>query len=118
MPNKVVHFEIVGNDAKKSQEFYRALFGWTVDADNEYNYGMVDPKETGIGGGIGGGVGGPSHATFYVEVDDLQATLDQAERLGGKTRMPPDDVAGVTIAQFEDPDGVIIGLIKSGGATS
>jgi hypothetical protein len=34
MPNPVTHFEIVGKDGKKLQEFYASLFGWAVDANN------------------------------------------------------------------------------------
>ena len=43
----------------------------------------------GIGGGIGPSPEGVNRVTFYVDVDDLQAYLDKAERLGGKTVMPP-----------------------------
>ncbi len=34
MAQKVVHFEIIGKDGKKLQEFYSALFGWNIDANN------------------------------------------------------------------------------------
>ena len=40
MPNPVVHWEILGQDPKKSREFYAKLFGWHVDANNPYNYGV------------------------------------------------------------------------------
>ena len=51
---------------------------------------------------------------FYVEADDLQAVLDQAESLGAKTILPVTDFGGVvTIAMFSDPDGLLVGLVKS-----
>lgn len=51
---------------------------------------------------------------FYVETEDLQAVLDKAESLGAKTVMPVTDVGGaVTIAMFNDPDGLLIGLVKA-----
>jgi predicted enzyme related to lactoylglutathione lyase len=114
MPHAVTHFEIGGPDASALQAYYRELFGWTIDADNPMNYGMVSPTAPGIGGGIGPTPDNGPHVTFYVETDDLQASLDKAEALGGKTVMPPMDVPdGPTIAMFADPAGNVIGLAKS-----
>jgi predicted enzyme related to lactoylglutathione lyase len=47
-------------------------------------------------------------------VPDLQAALDKAERLGGKSLMPPTEIpeGNVTIAMFSDPEGTTCGLIK------
>ena len=50
MPNPVVHFEVLGKDGKKSQEFYTNLFGWHLDADNPMSYGIVDTHDEGING--------------------------------------------------------------------
>jgi predicted enzyme related to lactoylglutathione lyase len=112
MANQVAWFEVVGKDGKKLQSFYTGLFGWKLDANNPMNYGMSDPGETGIGGGIGGSQDGSTQLTFYVTVDDLQASLDKAEKLGGKTVMPPMDVpGGPKIAMFADPEGNVVGLM-------
>jgi predicted enzyme related to lactoylglutathione lyase len=116
MPNPVVHFEIISRDAPAALAFYNDLFGWDVDADNEFNYGIVQKQgDEGIGGGIGGSFDGEqSFVTFYVQVDDLQGTLDRAEAMGGRTVMPPMEIPGaVTMAQFVDPEGHRIGLVKS-----
>ncbi len=114
MPNPVVHFEIQAKDAKGMQEFYSRLFGWHIDDNNPMNYGMVDTHaEGGINGGIGPAPEGTSRVTFYAQVDDLQAYLDKAERLGGKTVMPPTEIPDiVTLAMFSDPEGNLIGMIK------
>jgi uncharacterized protein len=112
--NKVTWFEVVGKDAKKLQEFYAKAFGWKVDANNPMNYGMIDQSEAGIGGGVGASPDGETHVTFYIEVDDLQKALDQVEKVGGKTVNPPMDVPnGPTLAHFSDPEGNLIGLLKS-----
>ena len=116
MANPVAWFEVTGKDGKKLQKFYGSLFGWKIDANNPMNYGMTDSSETGIGGGIGPSQDGSSNLTFYVAVGDLQASLDQAEKLGGKTVMPPMDVPdGPTIAMFADPEGNVVGLMKTSG---
>jgi uncharacterized protein len=115
MANPVTHFEIHGRDGKKTQAFYASLFGWTVDADNPMDYGMVSAQEgEGIGGGIAQAQGQPM-VTVYVEVEDLEATLKTAESLGGKTVLPPSDVpGGPKLALFADPDGNLIGLAQAG----
>lgn len=115
MSAPVVHWEIIVKDGKKANEFYAKLFDWKIDANNPMHYGMV---ETGGTGGINGGIGqmeegNPPYVTFYVKVDDLQAYLDKAERLGGKTIMPPTEIPNVvTMAMFTDPEGNKIGMIK------
>ncbi len=68
-----------------------------------------------IGGGIGAAQdGGPGQVTFYVEVDDPAAYLQKAERLGGRTIVPPTEVeqAGLEFAFFADPEGHVVGLSK------
>jgi predicted enzyme related to lactoylglutathione lyase len=50
---------------------------------------------------------------IYVEVDDPQAYLDKAVAKGGKVVMPVSDLGMVVIAQFQDPEGNVIGLAKA-----
>jgi predicted enzyme related to lactoylglutathione lyase len=121
MGQPVVHFEVVGRDAEALQRYYAELFGWQINADNPMRYGLVDREgnTTADGVGIGGGIGpGPEgyagHVTFYVEVPDVEASLAQAESLGGTRMMGPDQVMeGLVIGLFNDPEGHVIGLIQS-----
>ena len=116
MPNPITHWEIVSaSKGKDLQDFYANLFDWKVDANNPFNYGLVDTAtESGINGGIGP-TEGPSRVTIYAEVDDLQAYLDKAVSLGATVQMEPTEIPGaVTMAMFADPDGNSFGLIKSG----
>ena len=122
MGRAVVHFEVIGKDADKLKSYYSDLFGWAFDSDNPMNYGVVQREGNtnadgvGIGGGVGTGPEGyPGHVTFYVEVPDVEAALAQAERLGGKRLMGPDRVTDqVEIGQFADPEGHVIGVVKTG----
>lgn len=112
MGARVMHFEVLGRDGKRSQEFYAALFDWKIDANNPMQYGLVASDPPGIGGGIGESPAAPA-VTFYVAVPDLAAALAKAESLGGKTVMEPHAVpGGPEIAMFADPDGNHIGLVK------
>lgn len=114
MSNPVVHWEIISAEAKKLQSFYSELFGWTINADNLMQYGLVASSEGGgIDGGIGPSMDGSGSLTFYVQVPDLEAALKQVESLGGKTVMPPVEIPNlVTFAKFSDPDGNVVGLLK------
>jgi uncharacterized protein len=121
MGQAVVHFEVMGNDPRKLWSFYSDLFDWKINSDNPMNYGIVDREGntnadgTGIGGGVGGmPEGRPGHVTFYVEVPDVEAALGKAESLGGKRLMGPEKVSeGIEIGLFDDPEGHLIGVIKS-----
>jgi predicted enzyme related to lactoylglutathione lyase len=104
------------------QRYYGELFGWEIDANNPMGYGVVqrEGNTNADGIGIGGGVGGPGpddypgHVTFYVEVPDVEAALANAESLGGSRVMGPEKVMdGVEIGLFNDPEGHLIGVVKS-----
>jgi len=121
MGQPVVHFEIIGTDADKLRGYYGELFGWEFDADNPMNYGMVQREGNvnadgvGIPGGVGAGPEGYSgHVTFYIEVPDVEAALAKAESLGGTRVMGPDKVMEqIEIGQFTDPEGHLVGLVKT-----
>jgi len=121
MGQPVVHFEIVGKDAEKLRSYYSDLFAWEFNADNPMNYALVqrdgntNADGVGIGGGVGAGPEGyPGHVTFYVEVPDVEAALARAESLGGSRMMGPEKVMeGVEIGLFNDPEGHLVGVVKS-----
>jgi uncharacterized protein len=117
MANPVVHFEIGAADDRPLLAFYGELFGWGLRAVPGVNYTRVDTQG---GGGINGGIGrsgtGEAWATFYVEVDDPQAFLDRAEALGATTVLPATEIPGMaTFAMFDDPDGLLVGLMQGEG---
>ena len=123
MGRAIVHFEIIGRDPSRLRDFYRSLFGWEFDTSGPVvaavsepgNYGFIAPTG-GSGGGVPGGVGGGSghepHVVFYVGVPDVQAFLDEAQRLGGTWRFGPERSPGgdLVVGQFLDPEGNLIGL--------
>jgi predicted enzyme related to lactoylglutathione lyase len=116
MGNPVVHFDISGPNLNELVTFYGTLFGWKIDLIPEMNYALIDTQGgKGINGGIGSPPDGTSHVTFYAMADDLQAVLDKAESLGGKTTQPVMTIPGaVTLAMFADPEGHQIGLVGGG----
>jgi len=116
MGNAVVHFEVVTSDGSALKKFYSELFGWHTETFSMAEGNPYQLIDTHSGGGINGGIAtapGLNVVTIYVEAPDLQALLDKAEKLGGKTMMPPTDMQMVTIANFTDPQGNVIGLVKT-----
>ncbi len=110
MPHPVIHFEIGCRDSKGTQNFYARLFDWKINEQGPA--AMID-----TGGGITGHITAlghePHHYTiFYVQVDNVQAYLDKAKALGGKTLVPPVDLPNGTFAWIGDPEGNTIGLWK------
>jgi uncharacterized protein len=118
MAAPVTHFEINARDSKRANQFYSNLFGWSIETVGDPTtmvYGMVN---TGVKMGINGGIGqtqegGHASVTFYVQVEDVPSHLDRAVALGGRVIVPLTEVPGmVTFAQFADPEGNIVGIIK------
>lgn len=113
MGSPVVHFEIMGGNGDQLEKFYAGLFGWKIDSNNPMKYGVIDTgTQAGIKGGVGPNHYGGNRVTVYIEVEDLQMTLNKAEKLGGKTVLPPSDVpGGPRLAMFADPAGNVTGLL-------
>ena len=120
MGQPVVHFEVIAKDPEEMQSYYSDLFGWDINSDNPVNYGIVSREGNtnsdgvGIGGGVGGGPEGyDGHATFYVEVSDVEAALAKAESLGGSRMMGPEKVMErLEIGLFNDPEGHLVGVVS------
>jgi uncharacterized protein len=119
----VVHFEIIGNDPEKLRSYYGDLFGWEFDMPSPVarevsepgSYGFLNlvtsEDGTGIRGGVGGGPGYQSRAVFYVQVPNVEAALQRAERLGGTRVMgPATSPNGLVVGHFTDPEGTLIGV--------
>lgn len=114
MGNPVIHFEVIGRDLDALQGFYGELFGWKTQPLPEMGYALVEKEGEGIAGGLGVSPdGGAGHVTFYVATDDPQATLDQAVALGGSVVMPVTELPMVTLALLADPEGHVVGIVKS-----
>ena len=58
------------------------------------------------------GPAGGKRVSVYLRVEDLDATLAKAEKLGGKVVLPPSQVpGGPKLAMFADPAGNVTGLL-------
>lgn len=115
MPAPVVHFEIHG-DLDANVDFYKKQFDWDIQVMEmpDGKYGMVAGEEgkPGIGGGLA--AADTPMVTIYIEVADVDATLAQIEKGGGKIIQPAMEIPDVvTFGLFADPAGNTIGLVKA-----
>lgn len=109
MPNPVIHFEIGCRDSGRTQQLYRTLFDWTIEA--------AGPAANISGAGIDGHITQLGHephnyTIFYVQVADVAAHIAKAESLGCKKLVGPITIPTGTFALIADPDGNTIGLWK------
>ncbi len=117
MANPVVHFEILGNEGSELIDFYRNVFGWPLQnhpIPGWPSYAIMQPAE-GIGGAVGSADAAPNGAVLvYVEVDDLDETLNRAVGRGASVALPVTSVAGteLKVAWLRDPQGNLVGLVR------
>ena len=119
--DSVVHFEIPAKDPKRASAFYSKAFGWQFNQFPGFDYWMVgttasdkdgQPTSPGaINGGMGKKEGPLQVPTVTIKVTDIDKTLENVKKLGGKTagkKTPVGDM-GFT-AYFTDTEGNVIGL--------
>jgi hypothetical protein len=116
MGQPVVHFEIHGTNAEALDTFYGELFGWKSTFMEQIGYRTIDTDagKQGISGGIMQSPMNQPMVTFYIEVADVTKSLKEAEKLGGSIVLEEHDVPeGPVIGMFSDPEGNVVGLVKS-----
>lgn len=114
MSNPVVQWQIVTKNPEELAAFYSSLFGWSVNANNAMGYREMS---SGNGRGISGGIWprgdeGQNLVQLFVEVEDIDAVLEKATQLGGRTLMPQQQLPdGDAMALMLDPAGLSLGLV-------
>ena len=86
MPHPVIHAEIRSEDPDATRSFFAELFGWKVASEGGFpGYTFIDTgAENGPAVTISPRQGADNKVLFFVSVDDVPATLEKAEQLGGK----------------------------------
>jgi uncharacterized protein len=118
---KFVWYELMTPDPKAAETFYRSAIGW--GAQDSGMPGMSYTLLTAGGMPVAGLMETPQRIldsgasafwTGYVYVDDVDATVAQAEKEGSAVHHPPDDIPGVgRFAVIADPQGAAIALFKT-----
>ena len=109
----IVHIELSSKDNVATGKFYSELFDWKVQQIPEMQYATFESGSGSVGGGFNPvREGFPAGTiTFYVQTDDIEATLAKVTKAGGQVIREKIDMGQTgQMAVFADFDGNIIGL--------
>lgn len=110
--------ELMTNDPESAREFYSQLFGWEFETmpmpDGEYHVASVAGETVaGICNFPPQAEGAPPCWGQYITVNDVDATAEKVEALGGKIIVPPTDIPSIgRFTMFTDPQGAAINAIS------
>jgi predicted enzyme related to lactoylglutathione lyase len=113
---KLCYLELPAADVDASADFYRRVFGWTIDRRGDGALAFTDTV---------GGVSGvfvtdrqpadDPHILVYVMVADAEAAVTSIAASGGRlVRWTPPEAAE-TFAWFADPAGNVLGIYQQPG---
>ena len=113
---KVCYIEIPATDIRRSAEFYRAVFGWSLRTRGDGTIAFDD----GVGEVSGTWVLGRPAMTepglmVFIMVDSVEATIRAVEAHGGVIVQPIGADAPEITARFRDPGGNVLGLYQEPG---
>ncbi|MHA2141946.1 MAG: VOC family protein [Candidatus Thorarchaeota archaeon] len=115
---RVVHFEIVADDAERISKFYEKVFDWKVqkwEGPMEYWFLMTgDEKEPGIDGAFGMRQSPEDVTVNTIDVDDVDKYVKLVEENGGEIVRPKQVIPGVGyLAYIKDTEGNLWGMMHS-----
>lgn len=121
MAGGVVHFEIPADDENRAREFYGSIFGWEFQVlpEMDYSLAMTTPMDEegrpAVSGSINGGLfrrsGQLPAPVVTVDVEDIDAALEQIVARGGSVHREKMEVPGMGWnAYFKDSEGNVVGL--------
>ena len=114
----IVWHDLLTNEVAKAKRFYTELLGWEYQIEHasefawnsgEADYPLILANGEAHGGFVDPGQDIPSHWIAFVMVEDVDAVIVKAKKLGAMIDREPFDVPGVgRIAVIRDPQGAII----------
>jgi uncharacterized protein YndB with AHSA1/START domain/predicted enzyme related to lactoylglutathione lyase len=120
-PHGAFHWnELLTRDVKGARDFYAKALGWTFETmavpGGIGDYTIAKSGDAAVGGIFE--MNGPQfentppHWMAYISVDDIDARIEGALKIGAKVMMPAMDIEGVgRFAVIQDPTGAYIGWI-------
>lgn len=131
MDSTIVHFEIPADDPERAAQFYRDLFGWTINRwenPNGIQYWLVEtvptdekgaPVRPGVNGGLMPRMYPGQQPVNYIAVRSVDEAVAKAERLGAKLMMGKTPVPGMGwFAQMSDPEGNVLAVWETDNAAA
>jgi len=118
---RFVWHDLLTTDPKAALSFYEDVVGWKTQPWESGEYTMWVGGEGPLGGTMklpdeARKMGAPPHWTSNVAVADVDASVAQVRKLGGRVYVEPNDIPKVgRFAVIADPQGATINLFKPSG---
>ena len=118
---KFVWHDLITDDVDAARRFYSGLFGWTfkettrpgggpyvlISSQGYFIAGMVELADPGEGQDYSRWLG-------YLSVMDVDAAATSTQAEGGEVVVAPRDLGNIArVAAIEDPQGAVLGLVRS-----
>ena len=113
---RFVWYELMTGDVSAAKAFYTRVAGWSTQEMPAMGYTIFT-----AGGDMAAGLmalpaeaqGVPPHWMGHVAVDDIEATVAQAERLGAAVHVPPRNIPDMgRFAVLADPQGAAFSVYQ------
>lgn len=120
----VVHFEMPYKNSERVVGFYSKVFGWQMQelgpsmngyilAGTTETENMLPKKPGVINGGLFPYEKGRTVTLVTIQVDDINKTMENVKKSGGKVLGDPVDIAGIgKYVSIEDPEGNMVSLLQ------
>ena len=114
---RVIHFELVADNADEMSQFYESIFGWKVqkwEGPIDYWFLMTgDSNEQGIDGAFAMRQSEDDPIINTIDVDDAEKVAKKIEENGGEIVRPLSAVPGVGwLIYFKDTEGNLWGAMQ------
>jgi hypothetical protein len=117
MAADIVHIEFKSWNLARTSEFYARLFDWKMEQNASASYMKLASGDGPSVGWFRADLVQSPGPVAYLPVDDLETTLDEVERAGGRVLVRSLPFAGGgEVGLFADPDGNVLGLWHRKGA--
>lgn len=118
----VQHFEIPADDVNRAQEFYKKVFGWSMQKTSnpenpDKDYWHFDTKDNDGNKGLSGGMmkrQAPEHTvTNYITVSSIEQYQSKIEQHGGKIMIKKTEIPNMGyFTIFTDSENNMFGLFE------
>ena len=115
--NPVVFWELASHDMEKSVRFFRDVFEWQIDFDDQLGFYII-PATTPTDRSLEGGILTLKQAklpfvALYLRVEDIEQKALLVEQKGGLVIEAPHEIPGGSrICLFNEPSGVTYAMIQ------
>ncbi len=115
--------DLTVDDAEQARDFYVEVVGWKhepVDMGGYSDFNMKSPADGEPRAGVchrrGGNAGQPSCWMIYINVDDLDRSIERCRALGGEVLAGPKGAGGHgRYCVIKDPAGAVAALFEPAG---